>query len=117
MAKRIKEPTIVTIAEVKIWDEQLNVLVSRYPSGGQIFVGLQVKESGEPYTDLSTNLRPYGAQVADDELAVKTWSENEHVIEPMLKSGLFEDTGRRVQTGFAQAHIWRLKSAEHVPAV
>lgn len=113
MAKRVK---ILEIGEVEIWEEKLRILVSRYPAGGQVFVGLQVKESGEPYTDLSTNMRAHGAAVADDEVVIKTWSENEHVIEPMLQSGFFEDTGKRVPAGFAEAQIWRFKSAAHVPA-
>ena len=40
MAKRVK---ILEIGEVEIWEEKLRILVSRYPAGGQVFVGLQVK--------------------------------------------------------------------------
>lgn len=117
MAKRTKTPKIQEIGEVKIWNEKLRVLVSRYPAGGQVFVGLEVKETGEPYTDLSTNMRAHGAEVADDEVVVKTWSENEHVIKPMLEAGFFEDTGKRVPAGYAEAQIWRFKSPAHVPAL
>jgi hypothetical protein len=116
MAEGNKATKIVDIGEVTVGDERLSVLVSRYADGGQIFVGLQVKETGEPYTVLSTNLRAYGADVAKDEIAVKTWFENEHLVEAMLQSGLFEDTGRRVQAGFAEAQVWRFKSPAHVPA-
>lgn len=45
--------------------------------------------------------------LANDEVLVKTWSENAPLRAPMLHSGLFEDTGSRVPLGLVQAEIWR----------
>lgn len=42
---------------------------------------------------------------------VKTWGENAPLRAPALATGLFEDTGERVQTGFVQAEVWRYKGA------
>lgn len=45
------------------------------------------------------------------ELLVKTWEENERVAKQALASGLFEDTGKRVPTGYVEAQVWRFKDA------
>jgi hypothetical protein len=64
----------------------------------------------------STNLVPYGASVAEDEFCVKTWSENEVLVAPMLATGLFEDTCRRVPSGYVVAPVWRIKDPANVPS-
>ncbi len=71
-----------------------SIHVGRYPVGGALFVEL--------YT-------------ADDEFCVKSWSENEPLIEPLLATGLFEDTGRRTATGYAVSPTWRIKDPQFVP--
>lgn len=90
------------------------IRVGRYPAGGALYVDLFNKADG-PVTTLSTNLVPYGAAVASDEFTVKCWSENEPVIDAMLATGLFEDTGRRIPTGYVTAPVWRIKDARLVP--
>ena len=46
------------------------ILVGRYPSGGAIAIQLVDDEDpSEPLATFSTNLVPYGASVAEDELA------------------------------------------------
>ena len=95
-----------------------SIHVGRYPKGGAIYVQLYTKgdEYPEPLATLSTNLVPYGASLADDEFSVKSWSENEPLIQAMLDTGLFEDTGRRTPTGYAMSPTWRIKNPHHVPA-
>jgi hypothetical protein len=91
--------------------------VGRYPSGGAIAVEIVLDPTSRDGWTFSTNLAPYGAQFADDEFAVKTWSENEPVLEPMRATHLFEDTGRRIPTGFVVAQVWRIRDPKHVPPV
>ena len=93
------------------------ILVGRYPAGGAIAIQLVDDEDpSEPLATFSTNFVPYGASVAEDEFCVKTWSENEVLVAPMLATGLFEDTGRRVPSGFVVAPVWRIKDPANVPA-
>lgn len=63
----------------------------------------------EEYAELTVNSED-GAQrrLNPDEILVKTWSENESLIQPLLDSGYFVDTGKRVQCGFCQAHVWKV---------
>ena len=92
------------------------ILVGRYPTGGAIAVQLVASdEPAEPLATFSTNLVPYGAQVACDEFCVKTWSENEALVAPMLSSGLFEDTRKRLPSSYVASPGWRLKDPAHVP--
>jgi len=93
------------------------ILVGRYPAGGAIAIQLvDDDDPSEPLATFSTNLVPYGASVAEDEFCVKTWSENEVLVAPMLATGLFEDTGRRVPSGYVDAPVWRIKDPANVPS-
>lgn len=70
----------------------------------------------EPYGVLSVNLPEHNKLLVDErEFFVKTWSENEPVIEPILKSGKFVDTGRRVETGFVLASVWAIVEPGDIP--
>ena len=92
------------------------LLVGRYPAGGAIAVQLVSNdEPTEPLATFSTNLVPYGAQLSSDEFCVKTWSENEALVAPMLSTGLFEDTGKRVPSGYVVSPVWRIKDPTNVP--
>lgn len=92
------------------------ILVGRYPAGGAIAVQLvAADEPTEPMATFSTNLVPCGAQVSCDEFCVKTWSENEVLVSPMLSTGLFEDTGKRVPSGYVVSPVWRIKDPANVP--
>lgn len=96
-----------------------SIHIGRYPKGGAIYVQLYTAvddEPPEPLATLSCNLVPYGAVLSDDEFSVKSWSENEPLIDSMLATGLFEDTGRRTPTGFAVAPTWRITNPQLVPA-
>lgn len=93
------------------------IRISRYPSGGAFAVEVFLGPAPDDRWAFSTNLVPYGARVADDEFTVKSWSENEPLVEPMLATGLFEDTGRRVPSGFVEAPVWRLTDPKNVPPV
>jgi hypothetical protein len=93
------------------------VHIGRYPSGGAIAVEVFLGPAPDERWSFSTNLVPSGARIADDEFTVKSWSENEPLVEPMLATGLFEDTGRRVPSGYVEAPVWRLRDPKHVPPV
>jgi hypothetical protein len=73
-----------------------------------------VLADGEPFGTLTVNipeaLEVHKEKLGDMEIVVKTWSENEALAEAALKTGLFEDTGRRISTGFVLAQIWRVKA-------
>ncbi len=74
---------------------------------------LHVVEGGRPieaYTTLTVRGRHHDP-LQGDEILVKTCSENELVREPMLASGYFVDTGKRVHMDYAQFEVWQIAPA------
>ena len=69
-------------------------------------IGLRL-DNGEPFAVLTCCIP--GVELEENEILVKTWSENEAVAKAALDSGLFEDTGKRISTGFVSAQVWRVK--------
>jgi glutaminase len=67
------------------------------------------KDDGSQYGTLSVNLPPIN--LGFNELAIKAWSENEELAKAAMETGLFEDTGKRIETGFVEAQVWRLKNS------
>lgn len=66
---------------------------------------LLVKE-GERIAVLTVNIPD--KDLVEGEFFVKTWSENMEIAQDALSSGLFIDTGKKVQTGYVLASVWRM---------
>ncbi|AQH05527.1 hypothetical protein A9R05_41605 (plasmid) [Burkholderia sp. KK1] len=94
-----------TIGTISTHGETLAVNIGEY-SGGRLAIQLDDSETGDPYLTISVNV-PH-AEIADGEILVKTWAENESLRGPLLASGLFVDTGKRVRSSFAEAEVWTL---------
>lgn len=97
-----------TIGTLNISGERLDIVAETYlhSNGGRTCIEI-VDREGFSFATLTTNL-PY-APLEPGEFHVKTWFENEGLVAPMLATGLFDDTGKRVTAGFAEAHVWRFK--------
>jgi len=95
------------IGEITAFDTKLALKTTQYTHSKQRALLLEDAVTGEPWATVTTNI--FGAELADNEICVKTWSENEPFREPLLATGLFEDTGRRIPTGNAEAEVWRIR--------
>lgn len=84
--------------------EEVSIQTTTYSADNSPAVELY-DEDGMPYATFSVCIP--GSQLQPGEVLVKTWSENEDLREPMLATGLFEDTGRRVSSDFVTAEVWR----------
>lgn len=82
-----------------------DVWQGHYPLGSNPSV-VVVNFEGEIVLKLSVNLREHALKAR--QFHAKTWSENEPFVEPLLRSGLFRDTGARVDAGFVQAQVWEI---------
>jgi len=67
---------------------------------------IELDYKGDRFATLTTNLPD--VPLEEDQVIIKTWSENEEIAKAALASGLFRDTGMRVSTGFVQAQIWEV---------
>lgn len=81
-------------------------IVGKYQHDGTPVIKVFTDE-GSPWCHL-TMCSP-SAELGPNEVLVKTWSENEPIAEALRNSDMFEDTGRRVRTGYCVAEIWRIK--------
>lgn len=71
-------------------------------------------EDHEPFATFSSNIAE--ADLADDEFCVPTWKMPEELLNDMLASGKFADTGRTVATGHVIAPIWKIKCPDMLKA-
>lgn len=62
-----------------------------------------IEDSGEPFGVMTVCVP--GTQLNENEILVKTWSENVWVSQLLGKG--FTDTGRRVKTGYVEAQVWK----------
>lgn len=96
--------------KIKLGEQSFYMSQESYLNNGTPAITLYVEEDGqfEPWIDLTTNVRGASTYLEEGECIVKTWSENESYIKPLLESGWFEDTGKRVPTGFVEAQVWKI---------
>lgn len=86
-----------------IFDSIVEFKVGHYQNGR---TALQIVTlEGELYATLTINMPEVMLEV--DEVIIKTYSENEYVALEAWKTGLFEDTGRRVYN--LGVPIWQIK--------
>ena len=100
------------LAVIQAYGVPLAVKAQHYNHGMRLALTLERLDNGAPYGVFTVNIpdAPLGA----DEILVKTWEENTPMRQPMLDTGLFEDTGRRVPAGFCQAEVWRLTKSLNI---
>lgn len=65
----------------------------------------------EPYAEITTNIEGAETILQQDEILVKTWSENESLIPALLNCGYFEDTDKKIKVSdWCEASIWKIKN-------
>jgi hypothetical protein len=109
------KPPPKQIGTVRMDDENLTIWKSFYNDNGRLAVFV-MDEMGAPYMKLSVNLGPDdmvegSSDVAEDEFFVRLGNYDEHLHVPLLATGLFQDTQKRVKYGRAvPGAVWRLCS-------
>lgn len=95
--------------------EELFIEMANYESNSTKAVFVQSLERDEddfwlePFMEITTNLEGAEKLLGENEILVKTWSENEPLMKPLLNSGYFEDTGKQVEVSpWCKASIWKV---------
>lgn len=83
--------------------EEIDILHTQYKNGT---IGLQLMDDEGPYATFTYGLP--GVALAEGEFLAKAGAENESLRQPMLDTGLFVDTGRRVESGFIEIEVWKM---------
>lgn len=84
--------------------------IAKYPNDRMAisFMCRDVDGTQEVYGRLTVNLPE--VKLREGEFLVKAWGENESLAKAMRDSHFFEDTGRRVESGYARAEVWRFSA-------
>jgi hypothetical protein len=75
-------------------------------ANGRTALTLVDADDGEQVACATVNLPEQ--QLAPGEVFVKTWSENEGMLDFLLKNRIVEDMGREVPTGYVTARVCKL---------
>jgi len=88
----------------KGWNCNLNK--SYYEHGKRVALCLIDADDGEPVSTCTVNLPE--EPLADDEVLIKDYSENEGMVEFLVKEGVVERTNRDVRSGYVAIPVCRL---------
>ncbi|MEJ6002590.1 hypothetical protein [Paucibacter soli] len=90
---------------------EVDVMRTRYKNGR---LAIYLVHNNTPWGQISVNVPE--ANIYPDMFLAKTVDENESLRAPLLGSGLFEDTGVRVEVGFLTLELWRLVAQDAIQA-
>lgn len=74
-------------AKTKYLDEHADVEFGRYEADGSLSIQL-VSGTGEPLCTATSCLSEYGVAAEEDYVWIKTYSENEGILECLIKEGV-----------------------------
>ena len=90
--------------EIKTTDYGIcSIKKNKYPSNGNLFLGL-VDETGQPVANITTNVIP----LAENEFLANVNNIGPTLWSDILASGLFEETGEKVPSGFCEYPVCKL---------
>lgn len=82
----------------------------QYDNGRIAIVLKRTEWDIEPVAVATVNIPEYTLERGH--VLIKNWSENEGILEALVSSGLLEDTGALVPTGFCNANLCKLLKPE-----
>lgn len=106
MLKRIEPPT--TIGHVQVGARVFSIATTTYDTTGRLAVLLY--DGLRMYSRLSVNVPAVALE--EGQFLAKLSDENEEFREPLLATGLFEDTGLRAEIGYHTYELWRLLTTD-----
>ena len=80
-----------------------SVKKNKYPSNGNVFLGL-VDETGQSVANITTNVIP----LAENEFLANVNNIGPTLWSEIVASGLFEETGEKVPSGFCEYPVCKL---------
>ena len=95
---------------VKFLGEELTPVMNRYVNGQN---AIQLVDSdGMPFMTASV---AFDVNIADDEVLIKNYSENEGILEALIDANIIEKPYAAIETGFVKLHIAALVNDDIMP--
>jgi len=85
-----------------MWGQAHIISMGTYREDNSPVISL-ILGDGSPLMHLTVCIK--GSNLQPGEILVKSWSENEMLVPRIYDLGLFEDTGRRVASGWVEAQV------------
>jgi hypothetical protein len=82
------------------------VTKEKYDTNHRTAIELTIKETGEPMCTATSNLP--GVIMSDNEVAIKNYSENEGILDVLIKAGVISKPDRIINNGCVDIPICRL---------
>lgn len=86
-------------------DTELSVELLNYQNNNSVAIQLNEATTGEPWLTASVNV---DAELAEDEVAIKDYSENEGVLAALVEAGIVSQPIKIISSGFVNIPICKL---------
>lgn len=86
------------------------VVTVNQTSAGNKAILLFDTEDGLPYAAATSHVP--GAELGEDEVLVKNYSENTGILDFLVKNNIVKDTGKTVSSGFVELNVCTLNPQE-----
>lgn len=86
--------------QTKYVNEPVNVYFGRYRDKSIAIISKS--KDGEPMSTFTVCMMEYGLTPGLKQVFIKTWSENDGVLECLIREGLVTDTDKRYDAGFVR---------------
>lgn len=100
--------------ELKLNNEifDIDVKSSNYHSNNELAILLYEQEVF-PFAKLSVNIPQWNGLLENkNQFFVKTWAENEPIVNQLRNSNLFINTGRKYKLNYSEVEVWELANME-----
>ena len=97
---------------IKINNQKCEVIFGNYMNGATAInlICLDGEDEGEPYATATINIPRI--KLEKNEIIIKNYSENEGILDALVEANIVEDTGGKINVGYAYANICKLKTKE-----
>ncbi len=93
------------IVQFKEWECEL--VFGKYHNGATALELIDA-EDGQPIAMASVNVAGHSEHLDSDEMFIKDWSENEGMLDTLIKAGVVSPTIFSVPTGFVSAELCKI---------
>ena len=92
--------------QVKFKEWTCNLEFAKYSHDNSTAIQLVDAEDGSPIATATVCIP--GTELAEDEVLIKDWSENQGMLDCLITAGVVKPTGEEVPTGYVAAHLCKL---------
>ena len=86
-------------------DTEIELEFANYQNNNNVYIGANEVETGEPFMDVSVNTN---VKLADDEVGIKNYSENEGILDVLVAAEIVSNPIRTIPSGHINVQVCKL---------